>query len=502
MTGSGKTRTSLQAVFRATSLCLFLSVALLVGCAHAPSNTSSSSPTVLSNADQPQGSGKKVFAHYFPPYPLSKDNAPADDDYYTREYLDPWGENGKHAAYGGFFRNRPLPVAVGDPQRWRLDNMKTEILRASAAGIDGFLVDILSIETFDWEQVQRALTAAAELGNGFTIMPMPDGDVLDVTPRQLAAAMASLADSPAITRLSNGRLAISAFAPEKRGVTFWREFLRLMREEHGEDVAFVPCFLDYGKSATAFEEISYGFGNWGARSPLGNTKMIQPIDDAHARGKIWMQPVSAQDVRPSQGVFDEANNTENLRMTWEAAVRDADWVQLITWNDYAEGTEFSPSAHTGWSLLDISCYYLSMFKLGHPPEVTRDVLHISHRTQFVAARPTHQQELTRLRDGSSPARDRVEVLAFLTQPASIRLIIGREAYVFDAPSGVNAFTAPLSAGMVSAELRRGDSTTLLVASPFVVRSDVAVQDLQYHFVSTDRRDPAAPHRPAYLPAGG
>lgn len=54
--------------------------------------------------------GKLVFAHYFTPYPLSLDNASADGDYYTRNYLNPGGESGKHEKYGGLLRDRPLPT--------------------------------------------------------------------------------------------------------------------------------------------------------------------------------------------------------------------------------------------------------------------------------------------------------------------------------------------------------------------------------------------------------
>lgn len=51
-----------------------------------------------------------MFAHYFTPYPLSLDNASADGDYYTRNYLNPGGESGKHEKYGGLLRDRPLPT--------------------------------------------------------------------------------------------------------------------------------------------------------------------------------------------------------------------------------------------------------------------------------------------------------------------------------------------------------------------------------------------------------
>src|SRR5215213_2380918 len=92
-------------------------------------------PIDLPDTSELQNSPKKVFAHYFPPYPLSLDNKPAQVDYYTRNYLDPQGEGGRHAEYGGLLRERPLPVPVGNPHSWRLDNMKTEITRAGQAGI-------------------------------------------------------------------------------------------------------------------------------------------------------------------------------------------------------------------------------------------------------------------------------------------------------------------------------------------------------------------------------
>lgn len=482
-------------IYLAAPLALLFTVTLLVACASIPATSrptdswcnSNPLPIDLPSIEHLQRATKKVFAHYFPTFPISKDNKPTDIDYYTREYLDPSGEGGKHTAYGGYFRQRPLPVPVGDPQRWQVDNMKTEITRATAAGIDGFTIDILSLETPNWQQVNLAVTAAEELNNGFKIVLMPDGHVLDTDPAELADALAGLALSPAVARLPDGRLIISPFDPEELGVAWWREFLRLMREVHGEGVAFIPCFLDYSKNVDEFNSISYGFSNWGARSPDGNQNAYKPMRDAHDRGKIWMQPVSAQDVRPHQEVFDEANNSENLRLTWEIAIReDADWVQLVTWNDYAEGTEFSPSTHTGWSLLDISSYYLAAFKLEYPPQIVRDVIYISHRTQFINALPTEQTKLINLRDSSSPGRDRVEVLAFLSRPASIRLTTGERVQSFDAPAGVTVVTAELQIGIISAQLIRNNLTALSVDSPFPVQAAIAVQDLQYHFVNSGR----------------
>lgn len=87
-----------------------------------------------------------ALAHYFPPYPRQLTSAPYPRDYYETGYLDPEGESGKHAAYGGFLRDRPLPglPLVGD---WALANARDEVAQARSAGLDGFLVDILTATT-------------------------------------------------------------------------------------------------------------------------------------------------------------------------------------------------------------------------------------------------------------------------------------------------------------------------------------------------------------------
>src|SRR5258708_37196602 len=87
---------------------------------------------------------KKVFAHYFFPFPLSIDNKPADSDYYNAQYLNPKGENGKHAALGGYLRQRPLTVTPSPSADSRLQNVETEGRMAIARGITGFTIDVMS----------------------------------------------------------------------------------------------------------------------------------------------------------------------------------------------------------------------------------------------------------------------------------------------------------------------------------------------------------------------
>lgn len=449
-----------------------------------------------------RASSKKVYAHYFTPYPISLNNKSGTSDYYE-QYLSPEGESSKHAAYGGLLRDRPYPRAVDTSPSWLVNDMKTEVNRAIAAGLDGFTVDLLGFppggtaSTNHWNRVVALIQAANQVDPGFKIMLMPDASSTGVVedPAVLAQYVASVANEPSIAKLPDGRLIISPFLAERKTATWWQDWISIMKTQYGITIALVPCFLDYGGNKEAFGPISYGFSNWGSRNTNYNSNLTPNMTDAHNRGKIWMQPVSAQDARPRSGVFDEASNSENLRLTWNSTISGgADWVQMTTWNDYSENTQFAPSPGIGWSLLDISSYYISQFKQNSSaPAIKRDVLYVSHRKQPWQALPAYPQtKLMEVRKNPSSGaislqpRDTVEVLSYLAAPAKITVTIAGTPYTYDAPAGVYAKTYPLALGSVSAKAVRGTTTTANVTSPFTITNKPYVQDLNYYFVSSSR----------------
>ncbi|MEU8433461.1 glycoside hydrolase family 71 protein [Streptomyces sp. NPDC029216] len=442
-------------------------------------------PAVLRSGD----AGRKlVFAHYFTPYPLSLDNASADADYYTRNYLDPGGESGKHQRYGGLLRDRPLPVPPKDGD-WEDANLRQEVRTARGAGIDGFSLDLLSLSGKNWERAGRLMSAAHSVDPAFKIMLMPDMTALDTDdPAVLAGAVATLAASPAAHRLGDGRLVLSPFKAEQKDPAWWTRVIDTLRTRHGIRTAFVPLFLDLDAHSEAFAPISYGFSEWGSRSYAGQDGATADVRRAHAVGRIWMQPVSVQDARPNQGIYDEAGNTATLRSTWTHAIDDgADWVQLTTWNDYSEGSQFAPSLHNGYAYLDLTSYYLTRFKTGRWPDVVRDTLYLTGRTQFADAGPTGAQSLVMsLRKGSAAARDTVEVLSFLTRPGTVRTAVGRTTGEYGAPAGVHSELLPLQPGTSSARLVRDGKATAEVELPYPVDRKVPVQDLQYYAATSGR----------------
>ncbi|MER6948060.1 endo-1,3-alpha-glucanase family glycosylhydrolase [Nonomuraea sp. NPDC000554] len=441
-------------------------------------------PFDLPSTSTLRASSRKVFAHYFTPYPVSLNNKAGADDYYTKNYLNPAGEGGKHAAYGGLLRDRPLPRGVlsGD---WQLADMKTEVRTAVAAGLDGFTVDVLSLNSANWDRLKVLVKAAEAVDPGFRIVPMPDMTSLSADAATLAASMAELAASRSVYRLPDKRLVISPFKAENKPVAWWQSFIKIMKDKYGITVALVPVFLNFSANASAFAPISYGFSNWGNRSPAQQSGIESNIAKAHSLNKIWMQPVSVQDERPNQSIYDEANNTENLRLTWAKSISGgADWIQLATWNDFSEGTQFVPSVHNGHAYLDISSYYLTWLKTGKAPAITRDTLYLTHRTQKVATRPSlgTQTRFMAPRSATSTPRDKVEVLSFLTRDATVKATIGGASQSYAAKAGVQAQLFPLAYGVNKASVG-----SVTVSSPWEVKQEFSVQDLQYHAVSSGRR---------------
>lgn len=433
-----------------------------------------------------KASNRKVFAHYFTPYPISLDNQAGSTDYYARNYLQPSGENGKFAAIGGLLRDRPLPRSplTGD---WAMEDMKTEVRRASAAGLDGFTMDMLNVTSGpNWTRQKLLVQAAAAADPKFKIQLMPDMTILR-DPAALAVAVAELAKSPSVFRLADGRVVISPFKAEAQTAAWWSSWISRMSTTYGIKVAFVPTFLDFGANAAAFAPISYGFSNWGDRNPLHSANDALHAQKAHAMGKIWMQPVSVQDTRPNGRKYDEAANTENFRTTWEAAIAGkADWVQVPTWNDYSENTHLAPSAKTGWSNLDLASYYIAKFKSGASPAIVRDTVYLSSRLQPFAAKPTGGQTSLMVLRGGTPARDTVEVLSFLTAPATVTASIAGKVTTYTAPAGMSAKVFPLGIGANSVSVARNGVVTAKTASKLPIRSSLPVQDLNYYASSSGR----------------
>lgn len=445
-------------------------------------------PVAPPAAVKPQVDDKMVFAHYFPPYPISLDNQPGETDYYARNYLTIGGESGKHSAYGGLLRDRPLPrkPLTGD---YQLADLSTEVGQASNAGIDGFTVDILSFSGRNWDITSKLMKAAEQSKKPFVVTPN-----LDMTSSSgkssisvIAGKLAELYKTGGAYRLADGSYVLSSFKAEAQTPDWWKSLVATMQNTYGYKVKLISVFLDSGPAnMAAYAPISYALGDWGTRNADGAIARPNRAAAAHALGVKWMAGVGAQDVRPNQGLYAEANNTETFRTNWSRSISDgADLVQLVTWNDYSEGTSIAPSVAHGSTLLDISAYYLAQFKTKVAPKITADTLYLTHRIQKTSTVPADQSVVMKPTLGGSKTtpRDSVEVLSMLTAAGDITVNVGTKSYTYQAPAGVFSKTFPLGNGAISAVATRAAKAVVSVKSPFQLTDKPLQQDLQYYGVS-------------------
>jgi Glycosyl hydrolase family 71 len=462
--------------------CPCILVAMLAACPIAagatgasPSGIDACLPSALPDPAVLFSSQKKVFAHYFYPFPLSLDNKPAVADYYNRNYLDKNGEAGKWLAKGGFLRQRPLEVPVGSPPDWQMMNMEREIKMAIARGITGFTVDILSGKegSNPNSHLNMLLSAAQAVDARFKIVVMPDLVALKTDSDSVVQIIATAAASPAAYRLSDGRLVVTAFHASANPPQWWESVFAQLKSR-GISVAFVPTFLGWGKQAGAFAYISEGFGDWGTATESASKNTQGDAAAAHSSyGKIYMLPVDPQQYRPKEGTYWEAGNSATFRNSWMSAIQGgADWVQLVTWSDFSESSEIEPYTDAtlrrdiGTGFYDLNAYYATWFLTGTQPSITHDVLYYFYRREPTAAASPAQSAPNRVVSGS-PA-DNIELLAFLTAPGVLKVDIGGQSYTQNAPAGITSFKVASRPGMPVFSLTRSGSPVISFQGPIQI----------------------------------
>ena len=219
---------------------------------------------------------------------------------------------------------------------------------------------------------------------------------------------------------------------------------------------------------------------WGVRTP----SLVNAEPDfsmlVHGRGLIWMSPVSPQDMRPKDLCFWESRGSLLFRTMWQEAIdRGADWVQVITWNDYSESTEIAPSTETGFAFSDLTAFYIAWFKTGRQPLITRDAIYYFHRVQFIAA-PIPAGEQRYHLNAATTGADRIEMLAFLRAPAVLRIRIDGEVSEKPMTAGLASFTVPLVIGRPYFAIVREGRQDLAVTSAWTIAATPMRQDYLYH----------------------
>eukprot|EP01133_Synstelium_polycarpum_P007697 gene7697-9012_t len=430
-----------------------------------------------------QATTKKVFAHYFPQFPISIDNQNPDTDYYNRNFINPFGESNKHKAYGGYFRQRP-------PSNYVQLDMQLEVTRAVALGLDGFTFDMLSLTVGNvyWTRLIELLAAAQVVNSGFKIVLMPDMNAgwAKNNPETFVPAVLSIASNPALYRDANGAIVISPYKANNKTPQWWQDQIDLFANA-GVSVVLWPVVPSITQAhITNYNPVSVGISEWDGNCVTTAANFVAHSNLCHTNNIQFMSPVMTQNFRPKEARFWEPNNSGLIRQAWNSAiVGNAEWIQIITWNDYSEGTELSPSTLTKYSFYDVSAYYLRWYKLGTAPLITRDALYYFHRPQLttliLSVNATHNQTVGKfVNSGVDAPSNKVEALVFLTAPATVKIIQSGTTFTQDVLAGVTSVRTNLIAGATPQfQVVRNNVTVINLTSSTTVATSAYYQDLLY-----------------------
>ncbi len=430
---------------------------------------------------------KKVFAHYFNRFPLSIDNKSAASDYYSREYLNPRGEDNKWLANGGFLRSRPMPVPVSPGPEYVIENLKREVRLALSRGITGFTFDILSLGDIQpGSYLPNMLKAASEVDSRFQIVLMPDMAALGPDTNKVIKIIKTVSNLSGLLHLPDGRLVVAPFLSESVSPAEWKA-LKLRLAQDGIKVAFIPTFLNQ-KYIAKYGAVGDGFGTFGTPLPPQGLAIRAGAAAAHAERKIFMAGISGQGYRPKEYRYWEAQGSLAFRNSWLGAIEgDADWIQLTTWNDFSESTQVLPytdrdgSAGTGY--FNLTGFYASWFLTGEVPVITHDVLYYFYRKHAVHAWAPKAGEQVTNASFWQPGKDAIEMLGFLQAPATLAISVGGKNYTKKVDAGVQSFSVPLGVGTPRFSLLRNDDVVISFegATPIVGESNLpdGYADLTY-----------------------
>ncbi len=368
-----------------------------------------------------------------------------------------------------------------------------QIRLAQQYGIDGFALNCgaWTNEPYYVERSKRMYEAAKRVTPDFKIFFSIDtASGLDPLPAALDM-MKRFADhpnqfrhdgKPVLSAYSCADLALKADKKVGRGLaegqkSRWAETLSALKDA-GNESCFVPFFWtdnytlcpSYDGILNTFADAPYldGYFLFGIDAPVwdliqGNSNCRRASDKL---GKIYMATNSfaynSANVRDFHGMRDYS-------AIWEGFIKDnADWVEIVTWNDYTEDGHLSP-AHAGTkieterinhdeSYLDVTAYYSAWFKSGRQPEIKQERIFYVYRER--------SKWLDKVFDSKTQAwvlspdqihddvEDKIYSSTFLKEPAELTIQTGKDKKSFQLKAGVSHVEIPFQPGVPHFTLKR------------------------------------------------
>ena len=380
-----------------------------------------------------------------------------------------------------------------------VEGYKKDIQDAQNLGIDGFALNCGSWDSSYKLHVAHLFQAAAELGTNFKVFFSVDR-CCNITDNQVEDMIQTYANSPNYFKF-NTRPFLSAWGG---GGSFKNVVNDLKRKGH--NLYFVPFLYSKGLGNYDVEIPDYntvlenytdvwknyidGYFYFGAVGiPVRNNRGSD-IDVAESIAKVthdnkitFMSFVSPEYWGDKQGGsgrrYYEYNGGEGLISEWESIIKiqKPEWVELTTWNDWTEGTYFSPisniddylptlrqyhnekgfyKSHKGFA--ELSRYYIQWYKTGMRPAIKKDEIFYFYRTQSKNIDVSDPKGKVSKLNGE--VDDEIYVTSFLTAPAELVVSSGKSTTNYKLPRGINNTRMPFSFGKQYFKVLRNGKTII------------------------------------------
>lgn len=369
-----------------------------------------------------------------------------------------------------------------------VEDYMNEMRAAQARGIDGFALNCagwLEKEPHYKDRVNKIYQAAKDLGTGFSLFPSADFATW-LTEEEFIDMVESYRNHPNQLKV-DGKPVISTWNSKEKHTE------RVRSEFTGDRAVFFVPFI-YSRPANELpgvaeiEQVFYdnstadGFFYFGA---AGNPAELDRVVRSTAKkwkseGKLFMAPVTPfyRGYGKNYRVF-ETRGFEGLALGWKSAIESgADWVEIVTWNDWGESSYIAPHhrsmdgrqywgghwgavlSHTGY--LDLSKYFIKWFKTGQAPAIEQDAVFYAYRlhpkTIPSYVNPLNIKESALERPmGAEKLIDAVYVAVLLTAPATLEIALGETTSRFDLPAGFSQVQTPMKSGTPVFRLLRNDT---------------------------------------------
>jgi hypothetical protein len=402
-----------------------------------------------------------------------------------------------------------------------------EIRQAQAIGIDGFALNAGGWLT-EPRYIRRAsemFEAAYRLHSNFKLIFSADmccsNDAADV--EDMMRRFANNDRYSALYYKWNGRFVLTTFAGSKLGPGFWLQVRRNL--EQGSDpsshdapgalryasgvpssaplpIFLVPAFFWGGELPRPIDietglaqnlHVVDGAFYWGiAGVPgLGRTPDQIPSSEAYAEtlhraGKLYMAPICLQFWGANAGRYYEYSGFSGMRALWMNAINvtHPEWVEIISWNDFMEGTYVSPIDdpakykrandlagspaptttlhffHTHSGATELLAFFIQWYKTGVQPAIGNDSVYWAYRTQFA---PESKSDIGPVKL-YGPVANVVYLTANLTAPAVLHVSFGKTSRSVALPAGSTDVELPLIAGHVPRFLLMRGTSRLVYAN--------------------------------------